>query len=70
MSKPPDRDSEDAHLNPALHAKKDKSHGTQFEGTDPMKTVSVQDPKEGRNWPLVWAVVGIVCVLALIYIVI
>lgn len=67
---PDDKEREQSRLNPALHATKDDSHGTQFEGSDPMKTVSVRDPQEGRHWPLIWAVVGIVCVLAVIYILI
>ena len=54
-------------LNPALKRGIDASHGTEFRGTDPMHSVSVKDPEEGRSWPLVWAVVTIVCVLIAVY---
>lgn len=54
-------------LNPALRRTVDESHGTRFAGTDPMATVSVQDAEEGRNWPLIWAVVAAICVLVTIY---
>lgn len=57
----------DAPLNPALHRQIDASHGTEFKGTDPMKTVSVQDPDEGRSWPMIWAVVAIICVALAVY---
>jgi hypothetical protein len=63
-SEPP---GEDDALNPALHREIDRSHGTRFEGTDPMKTVSVKDPDEGRVWPWIWAVVFIVCIAVAIY---
>jgi hypothetical protein len=54
-------------LNPGLHRSIDETHGKQFEGTDPMKTVSVKDVDEGRSWPLIWAIVAAVCVLITIY---
>jgi hypothetical protein len=57
----------DAAINPAIHREIDATHGTEFKGTDPMRTVSVQDPDEGRSWPIVWAVVAIVCVALAIY---
>jgi hypothetical protein len=62
----PPRES-DARLNPALHREIDASHGTEFRGTDPMKTVSVQDPDEGRSWPLIWAIVAILCAVIAVY---
>jgi hypothetical protein len=54
-------------LNPALHREIDASHGTEFQGTDPMKTVSVKDPDEGRSWPMIWAIVTILCVVIAVY---
>jgi hypothetical protein len=57
----------DAPLNPALKRGIDASHGTEFHGTDPMKTVSVKDPDEGRSWPMIWAIVAIVCVALAVY---
>jgi hypothetical protein len=54
-------------LNPALHREIDASHGTEFKGTDPMDTVSVKDPDEGRSWPVIWAVVAILCVVLAVY---
>ena len=62
-----ERPSNDSTLNPALRREIDASHGTEFQGTDPMKTVSVQDPEEGRSWPMIWAVVAILCVLLAVY---
>ena len=59
--------TDDAQLNPALQRGIDASHGTTFQGTDPMKTVSVKDPDEGRSWPVIWAVVTIICVALAIY---
>ena len=52
-STPPVRDPKDPSINPAMQAQIDKSHGTEFSGTDPMDTVSVKDPDEGRSWPLI-----------------
>jgi hypothetical protein len=57
----------EAPLNPALRREIDASHGTDFRGTDPMKTVSVQDPEEGRSWPMIWAIVAIICVAVAVY---
>ena len=54
-------------LNPALQKNVDASHGTEFEGTDPMRTVSVQNPDEGRSWPAIWAIVTIICVVVAVY---
>lgn len=54
-------------LNPAMRRQIDASHGTDFHGTDPMKTVSVKDPDEGRSWPMIWAIVTIVCVAVAVY---
>jgi hypothetical protein len=62
--------SRDAPLNPALHREVDATHGTEFKGTDPMKTVSVKNPDEGRSWPMIWAVVAIVCLAIAVYYVI
>lgn len=66
-STPPVRDPKDPSINPAMHAQIDKSHGTEFSGTDPMDTVSVKDPDEGRSWPLIWAVVVVVSILVMVY---
>lgn len=65
----PPRDERDAGapLNPALHQTTEGSHGTRFEGTDPLETVSVKDGNEGSSWPTVWAVVAVVGVLVTIY---
>lgn len=57
----------DVPLNPALHRTTEGSHGTSFEGTDPMATVSVKDGDEGSSWPMIWAMVAIVGVLVTIY---
>ena len=56
-------------LNPALHRSTDETHGTQFHGTDPMKSVSVQDTREGDNWPAIWAIVTGICILVTLYLV-
>ena len=68
MTQEPDRPrAGDAPLNPALQRQIDSSHGTDFRGTDPMKTVSVKNPNEGRSWPMIWAIVAIVCVALAVY---
>lgn len=66
-STPPVRDPKDPSINPAMQAQIDKSHGTEFSGTDPMDTVSVKNPNEGRSWPLIWAVVVVASILVMIY---
>lgn len=66
-TKPPAGPDGDAPINPALKRETDASHGTQFQGTDPMRTVSVKDPDEGRSWPMIWLVVAAVCVLVAVY---
>ena len=66
-TKPPDKPIGDAPINPAIKREMDASHGTKFEGTDPMRTVSVKDPDEGSSWPMIWLVVGVVCVLVASY---
>lgn len=68
-STPPDEGAADAALNPALRRKHDASYGPSYQGTDPMKTVSVQDSEEGSNWPMVWAIVAIACVVVTLYLV-
>lgn len=67
MSTTPPTDPGAPPLNPALREQRDESHGTDFAGTDPMETVSVKDPNEGRSWPVIWAVVFLVCLGVTIY---
>jgi hypothetical protein len=57
----------DAPLNPALQRSTELTHGSSFEGTDPMESVSVKDGDEGSSWPMIWAVVAVVCVLVTAY---
>ena len=57
-------------LNPALHRTTDETYGKDFHGTDPMKSLSVQDTKEGDNWPAIWAIVTGICILVTLYIVV
>jgi hypothetical protein len=66
-TKSPGEPTGDAPINPGLHREVDASHGTEFRGTDPMTTLSVQDPEEGSSWPWIWAIVAIVCVAIAIY---
>lgn len=54
--------TDDAPLNPALKPERDATYGPDQQGTDPMASVSVQKD-EGRAWPMIWAVVTIVCVI-------
>ncbi|WBY02502.1 hypothetical protein PE066_02915 [Ramlibacter tataouinensis] len=54
-------------LNPALHRSTDETYGKDFHGTDPMKSVSVQDTKEGDSWPAIWAIVAGICILVTLY---
>lgn len=69
-TKPQDEPDGDAPINPAMRRRIDTTHGTRFEGTDPMRTVSVKDPDEGRSWPVIWAIVAILCVAIAVYYVI
>lgn len=67
-STPPDRPggSNDTQLNPALHQTRG-DYGEQHQGTDFSEKVSVKDAEEGSSWPMIWAVVLIVCVAVTIY---
>ena len=56
------QDTDNAPLNPALKQERDASYGPDQSGTDPMETVSVKKD-EGTAWPMIWAVVTIVCVI-------
>lgn len=68
MSQEPEgQRARDASLNPGLHREIDASHGTEFHGTDPMRTVSVKNPNEGRSWPIIWALVAFFCVVLAVY---
>jgi hypothetical protein len=44
-----------------LHREVDARHKTEFRGTDPMRTVFVQEPDEGRSWLSIWMVVALAC---------
>jgi len=68
-STPPDKGPADTALNPALHRSDDASYGPSYQGTDPMKTVSVQDTEEGSSWPMIWAAVAILGVVVTLYLV-
>ncbi|MCA0892494.1 hypothetical protein [Microbulbifer agarilyticus] len=61
--KPP----KDSDLNPDLRAKTDETYGPDQQGRDPMETIS-STGKEGREWPVVWIVVAILCVLISLFI--
>ncbi len=67
---PPDEAADDAALNPALRRSEDPSYGPSYQGTDPMKTLSVQDTEEGSSWPWIWAAVAILGVVVTLYLVI
>ena len=54
--------TDDAPLNPALKQVHDKTYGPDHSGTDPLATVSVKKD-EGRIWPMIWAVVTVLCVI-------
>lgn len=58
----PPQDSEGAPLNPSLKQVRDDSYGPDQEGRDPMDSVSVKKD-EGTVWPVIWAVITILCVL-------
>ncbi|SEA50096.1 hypothetical protein [Microbulbifer marinus] len=60
--KPP----KDAHLNPDLHAERDDTYGPDQQGHDPMDNVSVK-PEKHRAWPLIWAIVTVLCILMALY---
>lgn len=58
----PSHEAESAPLNPSLKQVRDESYGPDHEGRDPMDSVSVKKD-EGAVWPMIWAVVTILCVL-------
>lgn len=53
---------EEAPLNPALKPVHDATYGPDQKGTDPMATISVKK-EEGAAWPIIWAVVTLLCIL-------
>lgn len=61
----PEPPSGDAPLNPALKRVHDATYGPDQEGTDPMATISVKK-EEGAAWPMIWAVVTLLCILVTI----
>lgn len=58
----PSQEAGSAPLNPSLKQVRDDSYGPDQKGRDPMDSVSVKKD-EGAAWPMIWAVVTIVCVL-------
>lgn len=57
-------------LNPALRKVHDDSYGEEHTGTDPMETVSKRRGGDGGPWPLIWAAVVILCVVATIILIV
>lgn len=55
-----------APLNPALKSTTDTSHDTSFTSPAPIDTASAKEG-EGEGWPVIWLVVGAICVLIAIY---
>lgn len=68
VDKPTDTAGRDAPLNPALRRQHDRSYGADHTGTDPMETVSKKGRGDGDPWPLMWAAVVILGVIATIVI--
>lgn len=66
--RPTDDRGRDAPLNPALRKQYDRGYGADHTGTDPMKSVSKKGRGDGGPWPLVWAAVVIVGIIATIVI--
>lgn len=57
----------DPGLNPALKSRRDDTHDTAHRSPPPVETTSMQR-EEGRGWPIVWAVVVLLCLLVALYI--
>jgi hypothetical protein len=62
---PPDKTP----LNPSLKRVVDPTYGPDQTGTDPMKSVSV-DEGDGRAWPLIWAAAAVICVIIAIVLIV
>jgi hypothetical protein len=60
---------DDTPLNPALKQVRDETYGPDHQGVDPMATVSVKKD-EGAYWPIIWAVVTIICVVVAIVLIV
>lgn len=69
MSDPNQRMPEDAPLNPALKSTTDRTHDTDHSSPAPIDTMAAAE-NEGEGWPVVWAVVTVICVAITIYLII
>ncbi len=57
----------DPGLNPGLKSRRDDTYDTQSSSPPPVETTSLQR-EEGRGWPIIWAVVVILCIVLAVYI--
>ena len=55
-------------LNPALKSRTDTTHDTRNVTPAPISTASAKEG-EGEKWPVIWAVVTIVCVAIAVYLI-
>lgn len=55
-----------AGLNPQLRRRTDATHDTTASSPAPVETTSVQRD-EGRVWPIIWAMVTLICVAVAVW---
>lgn len=65
MTEKNDETEKRAGLNPALKERRETTHETARESPAPADTTSVKGDS-GRLWPIIWAVVTVVCVVIVI----
>ena len=53
-------------LNPTLKSRTNTSRDTETPTRAPADSTSVQH-EEGRAWPVIWLIVGVICVVVLAY---
>lgn len=61
-----DHPEERAGLNPSLKRRTDDTYPTEGHSPAPARSASVQR-EEGRSWPLIWAVVTVVCAVLAVW---
>ena len=66
MTRPSNRASDDAPLNPALKSRTDQTYDTTNPTPAPLDTTGAKEG-QGEGWPIIWLVVTVVCVALAIY---
>ena len=66
MSEPPSDRAAEVPLNPALKSRTDRVYDTNRITPSPFDSASAKEG-EGEGWPIVWAVVTIICIALAVY---